>query len=451
MPIDQITLDKLFENGSISPETYKQYSEEKAPISVGPTVAAQEATVQNQQTIPAQEQALTVNPQLPVQQVQPEMPVKTQEVLDAQKDVFDKQQELYKTQIEASDKMAGAASQSYSESMSKLQDLADREQTWNVHKEQQMQDNFNTLQSLQDEIGNARIDPSNLWANMSTGGKIAAAIGLALGAVGGTTTGGVNKAAEIMNQAINRDVEVQKANIDKKRMLYNDILKRVGDERAADAATKSIYLQKAQLAIQNMSTQTQSATAKAQAQALLSQLELQKQQYNLQYQKAMQLNAGTQGEDNVMRKINYFIEDPKDRTEAIKEFATLKKKNEITNMIDKAVDEIHKGESIIPGAKYIPYFKQGQRQADALRASLVTTIMSNSKGGKLLSENGLNEVINPLLPKHGDDTDTLSYKKNALKDIVYKNFTETPILSGYGWDKTPGLEKLKPPLPGKVK
>ena len=66
--------------------------------------------------------------------------------------------------------------------------------------------------AISQEIANmdATVDPGRYWASRSTAGKISAIIGLALGAIGAGTDG-VNRAAMLLNQAVDRDLDAQKA------------------------------------------------------------------------------------------------------------------------------------------------------------------------------------------------------------------------------------------------
>lgn len=78
---------------------------------------------------------------------------------------------------------------------------------------------FELLQAQQEEILDAEIDPKNFWATKSTGEKVAAMIAVALGGLGQAFLAkagrqpGRNAALDILNQAIDRDIDAQKANL----------------------------------------------------------------------------------------------------------------------------------------------------------------------------------------------------------------------------------------------
>lgn len=89
-------------------------------------------------------------------------------------------------------------------------------------------DAFGRLRAANDEMNkiDASIDPGRYWASRTTGQKILGIIGLALGAAG-TGPDGINRAAQMMNQAIDRDIDAQKAE-------YEQRLKR-GEKKVAAA------------------------------------------------------------------------------------------------------------------------------------------------------------------------------------------------------------------------
>ena len=69
------------------------------------------------------------------------------------------------------------------------------------------------------DISNAHIDPQRLYKNMDTSSKIESGIGLILGGIGGGLTHQENPVLKMMNNAIDRDVEAQKADINNKHTL----------------------------------------------------------------------------------------------------------------------------------------------------------------------------------------------------------------------------------------
>lgn len=89
----------------------------------------------------------------------------------------------------------------------------------------------------------AKVDPKGFWKDKSTADQIMIALAQAMGAFASTVRGGPNFAVDIINRAVDKDVEAQIANINEKRGKLSDLqalYKRVLDDTgnkimAADA------------------------------------------------------------------------------------------------------------------------------------------------------------------------------------------------------------------------
>lgn len=110
---------------------------------------------------------------------------------------------------------------------------------------QTLQDTFNKnygdrlaeIQKLGKEITSGKIDYNRYIGDMSTGKRISSTIGLILGGIGSGLAGGSNPALDILNGAIDRDVQQQKAQLGAKQTLYSENLKILGDQREAYQTT----------------------------------------------------------------------------------------------------------------------------------------------------------------------------------------------------------------------
>lgn len=91
-------------------------------------------------------------------------------------------------------------------------DAQNKEITGNYERERQQQ--MQTLQNLVSKLSapDEQINANRWWDSRSTGQKVAASIGMALGAFGG----GTNKAADIINHEIDQDIALQKDALDRK-------------------------------------------------------------------------------------------------------------------------------------------------------------------------------------------------------------------------------------------
>jgi hypothetical protein len=120
-------------------------------------------------------------------------------------------------------------------------------------RQQREQDAINErqakLDAISEEYSGMNLDSNRFWNNKSTGDKILAAIAIGLGAMGQAQSGGENQALNIIQGAIDRDIEDQKHNIAKagnnvatQKGLFSDVLRRTGDERLARLKTHEMGL-----------------------------------------------------------------------------------------------------------------------------------------------------------------------------------------------------------------
>lgn len=76
------------------------------------------------------------------------------------------------------------------------------------------------------------IDPEHYWNSKSTGGKVLASIGLALGSAGASLSKGQNIPLQMMNQAIANDIDSQKENMNNGWKAYDKLHDLNNDETA---------------------------------------------------------------------------------------------------------------------------------------------------------------------------------------------------------------------------
>jgi hypothetical protein len=119
----------------------------------------------------------------------------------------------------------------------------------------------NKIKSADDRYRSANIDSGKLWRDSSTGSKIAAGVGIMLGALSQALTGKDNPALKIIESAIDRDIDIQKANMEKlgkekdsTRSAYSTYLQATGSE---DAARNQMHI----LALQNIDAGLKAKTA----------------------------------------------------------------------------------------------------------------------------------------------------------------------------------------------
>ena len=141
---------------------------------------------------------------------------------------------------------------------------------------------------LQKGFESQQIDPNRVYHNMRTGQRIGTAISMVLSGIGSGLTGKPNLAMEVMNKAIDNDIQAQKDNLGKTHSLLALNMQKYHNSEQAEAATRLQYATMLQ-------TQLQMAQAKATngmaAAALNNQLGQIQQNKNMYAQQVLAYNA----------------------------------------------------------------------------------------------------------------------------------------------------------------
>lgn len=122
------------------------------------------------------------------------------------------------------------------------------------------------------DIQSSKVDPNRLWNSQSTGGKVAASIGIILGGIGAGLTKGPNYALQTIDKAIDRDVEAQKIDLGKKENLLNHYMQQGNSLMASHQLAKADLLDVAAAQMQKTSAQYAGQKAAADAQIATGQL-----------------------------------------------------------------------------------------------------------------------------------------------------------------------------------
>jgi hypothetical protein len=315
-----------------------------------------------------------------------------------------------------------------------MQQEMQRQQVQEAQREQERQNEVNgqmaKLNQMSDELKTAKIDPHHFWADKGTGSKIMAAVAIGLGAIGGAMTGkGDNPALEIINKAIDRDIDAQRANLSQKNAnyqtqagLYSMMRQKFSDDRAASLAARTLYLQQAELNVKEIATRYQGQETAANSQAVLAGLKaahdqsLMQLQHQLYQQAALRQIAGG-GQSSV----GGLLALPKEMQEKVVPIAggarhgiafspeAAKEVREVSSAADNVrsiVGEMRKLKE--EGPRVLPY-GQLQAKAQELQSRLIPAL-NEMAGLKRLSE----EDIKNLQKQVPDPGSWLGDRQDAL-------------------------------------
>lgn len=190
----------------------------------------------------------------------------------------------FQAKSQAIDQMAAARSQESQDVAKAYAANVEQQQKLQAEMEQKRQALDAEHQQLIQQYQSGKIDPHRVWGDMSTGNKILASVSMVLGGLGSGLSGGPNVAMEVINKAIDRDIDAQKENMGK---THNLLSMNMQQYHNLDAAITASRLQ-ANAATQAMVGQAaaKAGTPQAIAQANMMKADLQQQAIPLKMQLA---------------------------------------------------------------------------------------------------------------------------------------------------------------------
>jgi hypothetical protein len=300
-------------------------------------------------------------------------------------------------------------------------------------------ESLSQLNKARDDLkSSADIDPNRMWHNMSTGQKVGSALGMILGSFGAISNG-KNPAVDVLTQAIDRDIDAQKANYGKRKDVYNaqqgiyaEMRNKFQDERQADAAAKVAALDIAGVQLQKLAAQYKSPMVQAQAFQALGQLEAEKQKAMLEFGQKIMRSGAMMNATETARRLELIPESLKSR--AYEELEKLDKHESALKNVRSAFDTIVENNTLAGTVS---------PQARALTNAARTTMKSYTSelfGGKSESEF---ELMDHLMSRKMATKE----EKDKIWDMIEGRFNSqlsTPTLSQ--WKVRAAPIKLDPPV-----
>jgi len=331
--------------------------------------------------------------------------------------------ELYKMRSQAAlsgyeqgDREAGVAAGA----ISKLGTIAEEQQKTVDFQNEQLDKHIQSADEIKRQYEGMKVDSGRLWGKMGTGQKIMASLALVIGGIGSGLTGKENSALQIMNNAIDRDIQDQRDQItiqgkkyEAARGVYSDMLNKFGNERAAMAMTKDLYLQKAQLELNKYALKTNSIEARQKAMDASAQLEQQRIMMNMQFKASMLNELKAKGTGDIARGID-TIQDEKEREQATEEYGRLQSMKSKEQQVDTIFSDFAR---IKEEKSYLtsPLEKTRQKEMNktAVRLLLADVAQKFPKGGEQVDK-----IVDSLTPSKGDTPETIALKKKRLIETI---------------------------------
>jgi hypothetical protein len=134
------------------------------------------------------------------------------------------------------------------------------------------------MSSTRDAIVAGDVKPDHYWTEKGTFGRVSSAIAIALSGIGQGLAGGENLALKTINQAIDRDIDAQKANMQKNVSLYGMDQGDLQANVAMENHLRARALGSVEGQLQMATAQSKTKEEKANGRLLMGQLEIQKNQ-----------------------------------------------------------------------------------------------------------------------------------------------------------------------------
>mgnify|MGYP000184449953 FL=1 len=147
---------------------------------------------------------------------------------------------------------------------------------------------YRRQQDLFSDVYSGKIDPNRLWGRMDTGSRGLALLGLALGAIGAGNTG-VNATVGVLDKMIDRDVDAQAKDLDRRRTLYSEYLRMGYQREQARQMTKAALMETQAAQMQRLAAQNGSPRAIASAAAATAEMKMKAEAW---FQQAQDAHAG---------------------------------------------------------------------------------------------------------------------------------------------------------------
>lgn len=339
----------------------------------------------------------------------------------------------------------GAALAAHYDGLIKKQ--ADDVGKWQAQRAKLDQENEALRQNLMNPAN--QVSGEHFWANKDTGSKISAAIGMILGGIGAGMTGGPNQGLQVINAAIDRDMQAQKTNLDNKHTLLNFNMARTRnlDESFNISQAQQIAVVRSQIAKTAALSQGPEAKARAmmldgqlaqQQEQLLNATGLQRHQANAQNlavaQAAVQKSAG----DSAIAKLMAGRGDQGDVATAhalgmgesivqrhngmwalAKGKDSRKEFDESGKSVDKVFGTLEQMNDLIaaaPIASKAP-FGQAQARGKVLEASLMP-MLNEAMGVKRLTHEDIENVLKPAIAEITSPTTSNATARAKMAQLI---------------------------------
>lgn len=456
--MDSATLQGLFNKKAISPETLAMGMPQQAdpgivPISMNPAPPSPEQEQMAQSAlasqpapkddfgnfVPDSAPAVASGSQLPTGQpplqkvaAAPQRELAPQiNPIAGTEAAFGMQEAGLQKEVDAGQKAAAAEASYYAETARQQQKLADEARVKEAERQKRMDDHMAKLDKSIQDYSKAEVDPNRFYKNMGTPQKILTGISLILG---GFDKNG-NQALKLIQDSVNQDIEAQKMDIQKKRgqfemgqSLYGDMLKKFGDERAAESATRLATLNNIELKMKSQMARLKGPMAEAAGMKAFGEIQKQKQAVMSSFQNAMATAEAKQrltggGAGDVGADLERIPKEDRERyvkLPGVQGFAPTPERAKVLSQLGTELTSAKQGiDELSKIGRSLP-FSENRAKANTLQKSLIGQLRVALTGPGAMSE-GERELIESVIANPSEIFQANSKAKlDTLKSVIDK-------------------------------
>lgn len=263
-----------------------------------------------------------------------------------------------------------------------------------------------------------KIDPQHYISSMSDGQKSMTAIGLILGGISGGMLGQENPALKFLNQQMDRDIEGQRMEMDKKKNLFGFYQQEYGNAKDAAIMTKATLADKLAHDLQKAASESKDPLAQARAKQALGTIG-QSVATNLAEMKNRQAMLATLKSSGASGPQIINIQVPeKERSKAFEEWGKAEAINKQQTNFRQSFDHL-RGQFM--NGLLSPNDTKSAKQAFVGTAQKLSEGRYNYEAAQQLADS--------LFPAPGDTESTVQNKAGRL-DNFFDALKETPTLNG---------------------
>lgn len=240
------------------------------------------ANAQHNQTFPQQQQQVPPpepeQPRVPAN-IPASQPADTQSPMQPQQanpmsavgDAYDQSAKAQlgglQQQVQGTQEMGKALGEQSKQKAQAIDQAMQRQQDFENNYKEQSSKMLAGLEQAKQAFAEGHINANHYMESKTAGGKVMSAIGLILGGIGSGLAGGENLAVKFLNQQIERDIEAQKADVNKRATLLEANFKQFGDWQTAQNVTRAQMKEFTAMQLEKSAAQSQSPIEAARAKA----------------------------------------------------------------------------------------------------------------------------------------------------------------------------------------